>query len=67
MEMLMSNKARNTSGKFAPKLEVSRKVRSINLTDNAWQWLVTVADKAGMSQNYYLEALAAEGSNPCCR
>ncbi len=54
----MSNKARNTSGKFAPKSEVPRKVRSVNLTDDAWQWLAAVAEKAGMSRNDYLEALA---------
>jgi len=64
METAMSNKARNTSGKFAPKSEVPRKVRSVNLTDAAWQWLATIADKAGMSRNDYLEALAAEDSNP---
>jgi DNA-binding phage protein len=34
------------------------------LTDAAWQWLATIADKAGMSRNDYLEALAAEDSNP---
>jgi hypothetical protein len=54
METVMSNKARNTSGKFAPKSEVLRKVRSVNLTDDAWQWLAIVADKAGMSRNDYL-------------
>ncbi len=60
----MSNKARNTSGKFASKSEVPRKVRSVNLTDDAWQWLAAVAQKAGMSRNDYLEALAAGGSKP---
>ncbi len=64
METAIINKARNTSGKFAPKSEVPRKVRSVNLTDDAWQWLATVADKAGMSRNDYLEALATEDSNP---
>lgn len=63
METVMSNKARNTSGKFAPKSEVPRKVRSVNLTDTAWEWLATVADKAGMSRNDYLEALAS-GNRP---
>ena len=60
----MSNKVRDTLGKFVPKSEVPRKVRSVNLTDAAWQWLATIADKAGMSRNDYLEALAAEDSNP---
>ena len=59
----MINEVRDTSGKFAPKSEVPRKVRSVNLTDNAWQWLAAVAEKAGMSRNDYLEALA-EGSTP---
>ncbi|NQE38381.1 hypothetical protein E5S67_06166 [Microcoleus sp. IPMA8] len=59
----MANKARNKSGKFAPKSEVPRKIRSVNLTDTAWQWLATVADKAGMSRNDYLEALAS-GNSP---
>ncbi|MEG4812589.1 hypothetical protein QUA79_34990 [Microcoleus sp. F8-D1] len=59
----MGNKARNTSGKFAPKSEVPRKVRSVNLTDAAWQWLAAAADKAGMSRNDYLEALAS-GNSP---
>ncbi|MEG3843737.1 hypothetical protein QT986_26320, partial [Microcoleus sp. herbarium14] len=59
----MNNKARNTSGKFAAKSEVPRKVRSVNLTDDAWQWLAAVAEKAGMSRNDYLEAMA-EGSTP---
>jgi len=54
----MLNEVRDTSGKFAPKSEVPRKVRSVNLTDDAWQWLAAVAKKAGMSRNDYLEALA---------
>ncbi|WP_445250852.1 hypothetical protein, partial [Microcoleus sp. OTE_8_concoct_300] len=52
------NEVRDTSGKFAPKSEVPRKVRSVNLTDDAWQWLAAVAEKAAMSRNDYLEALA---------
>jgi hypothetical protein len=63
METAMSNKVRDTLGKFAPKSEVPRKVRSVNLTDDAWQWLAAVAEKVGMSRNDYLEALA-EGNSP---
>jgi DNA repair exonuclease SbcCD ATPase subunit len=64
----MSNKVvdtlvRDTLGKFVPKSEVPRKVRSVNLTDQAWQWLAAVAEKARMSRNDYLEALA-EGNIP---
>ncbi len=33
------------------------------MTDEAWQWLVAVAEKAGMSRNDYLEALG-EGNSP---
>src|SRR4028119_1605006 len=58
METAMLNEVRDISGKFAPKSEVPRKVRSVNLTDDAWQWLAAVAKKAGMSRNDYLEALA---------
>jgi chromosome segregation ATPase len=54
----MLNEVRDTLGKFAPKSETPRKIRSVNLTDDAWQWLATVAKKAQMSRNDYLEALA---------
>src|SRR4028118_288714 len=63
METAMLNEVRDTLGKFAPKSEVPRKVRSVNLTDDAWQWLAATAEKAGMSRNDYLEALAF-GSSP---
>lgn len=57
METAMT-KVRNTAGKFAAKSDVPRKVRSVNLTDNAWQWLAQTAEQAGISRNDYLEALA---------
>jgi hypothetical protein len=63
METVMLNEVRDTLGKFAPKSEIPRKVRSVNLTDDAWQWLAEEAQKAGMSRNDYLEVLA-EGNNP---
>jgi hypothetical protein len=63
METVMSNKARNISGKFVAKSQTPRKIRSVNLTDEAWQWLAVVAKKAGVTRNDYLEALA-ESSNP---
>jgi len=59
----MINEVRDALGQFAPKSEVPRKVRSVNLTDDAWQWLAAVAKKAGISRNDYLEALA-EGETP---
>ncbi len=55
----MSNKVRDTLGKFVFKSEAPRKIRSVNLTDDAWHWLATVAEKAGVSRNDYLEALAS--------
>jgi hypothetical protein len=58
METVMINEVRDALGQFAPKSEVPRKVRSVNLTDDAWQWLAATAEKAGMSRNDYLEALA---------
>jgi hypothetical protein len=63
METAMINEVRDALGQFAPKSEVPRKVRSVNLTDDAWQWLAAVAKKAGISRNDYLEALA-EGNSP---
>src|SRR4028118_1940123 len=63
METAMTDKPRDTSGKFAPKSETPRRIRSVNLTDDAWQWLAATAQKAGMSRNDYLEALA-EGDHP---
>jgi hypothetical protein len=63
METAMTDKPRDTSGKFAPKSEMPRRIRSVNLTDDAWQWLAAEAQKAGMSRNDYLEVLAS-GNNP---
>ena len=51
--------ARDTTGKFAVKSEAPRKVRSVNLTDAAWEWLAHTAEQAGMSRNDFLEAMAA--------
>ena len=50
--------ARDTTGKFAVKSEAPRKVRSVNLTDAAWEWLARTAEQAGMSRNDLLEAMA---------
>ncbi|MEG4409139.1 hypothetical protein [Microcoleus sp. MON2_D5] len=59
----MTNKIRNTAGKFAPKSEAPRKVRSVNLTDETWQRLAAVAEKTGKSRNDFLESLL-QGNNP---
>ena len=61
--MVVSNKVRDASGKFAPKSEARRFIRSVNLTDDAWEWLAVTAEKAGIGHNDYLEALA-QGDNP---
>ena len=50
--------ARDTTGKFAVKSETPRKIRSVNLTDAAWEWLARSAERAGMSRNDFLEAMA---------
>ncbi len=63
METVMSNKVRDASGKFAPKSEAPRKIRSVNLTDDAWEWLAATVEKAGVNRNDYLEALA-QGYSP---
>ena len=63
METAMTDKPRDASGKFAHKSETPRRIRSVNLTDDAWQWLVATAQKAGMTRNDYWEALA-EGNEP---
>jgi hypothetical protein len=59
----MSNKVRDVSGKFASKSEAPRKIRSVNLTDETWQQLATVAEKTGKSRNDFLESLL-QGNNP---
>ena len=57
METAVINEVRDTLGKFISKSELPRKVRSVNLTDETWQWPATVTETAGMSQNDYLEVL----------
>ena len=58
METAVINEVRDTLGKFISKSELPRKVRSVNLTDETWQWPATVTETAGMIQNDYLEVLA---------
>jgi hypothetical protein len=45
MGTVMDNKAGNKSGKFALKSETPRKIHLVNLTDDAWQWLVALVLK----------------------
>lgn len=44
-------------------MTMANNIRLGNLTDAAGQWLATVADEAGMSENDYLEALV-KGDTP---
>lgn len=60
---IMANNMRQTGGKFAPKSDAPRKVRSVNLTDAAWEWLARTAEQANLTRNDYLEALA-QGNPP---
>ncbi|MEG4294474.1 hypothetical protein Q5692_18700 [Microcoleus sp. C2C3] len=57
----MSNKPRNTSGKFAFKSEAPRRVRSVNLTDEDWKLLGDFGEAQGMTRNDYIEALLRKG------
>lgn len=61
--LIMANNMRQTGGKFAPKSDAPRKVRSVNLTDAAWEWLARTAEQANLTRNDYLEALA-RGNQP---
>ncbi|WP_293262804.1 MULTISPECIES: hypothetical protein [unclassified Microcoleus] len=56
----MTIKNRAQTGKFAAKSESPRKVRSVNLTDTAWQWLARTAEEAGISRNDWIEAMAGQ-------
>ncbi|WP_293305612.1 hypothetical protein [Microcoleus sp. PH2017_22_RUC_O_B] len=56
----MSIKNRAQTGKFATKSQTPRKVRSVNLTDAAWQWLARTAATTGLSRNDWIEAMAGQ-------
>ncbi len=55
----MAEQDRNEHGKFLAKGEAMRAVRSIRLTDAAWEALGDRADEQDMSRADYLEALTA--------
>lgn len=54
----MSTFARGDSGRFTYKSDEPRKVRSVNLTDSAWQWLADAGEANDMSRNDFLETLS---------
>jgi hypothetical protein len=53
------------ASQFVPKSEVSRKVRSVNLTDEAWKFLGDFGEAQGMTLNDYIEALLQRGIPDC--
>ena len=54
----MSTFARGDSGRFIYKSDEPHKVRSVNLTDSAWQWLADAGEANDMSRNDFLETLS---------
>jgi hypothetical protein len=60
------SKNKHISGKFSPKSKTSRKICSVNLTDETWQQLAAVAEKTGKSRNDFLQSLL-QGKNPFIR
>ena len=52
---------RTEQGKFAPKSEEYRQVRSIRLTDKTWQKIGFVADKRCITRADLIEQMAEDG------
>lgn len=52
---------RTEQGKFAPKSEEYRQVRSIRLTDTAWQKLGFAAEKRRITRADLIEQMAEDG------
>jgi predicted DNA-binding ribbon-helix-helix protein len=57
----MVDQERTESGKFAPKSDEPRHVRSIRVTDSAWEVLGAVAAQRGITRADLLEELVKEG------
>jgi len=53
----MSNQERQNNGKFAPKSDTARQVRSIRLTDRAWNRLGELADLRSITRADLIESL----------
>jgi hypothetical protein len=60
----MTSFARGHFGRFTNKSDEPRKVRSVNLTDAAWDFLLRVGEDNGMSRNDFLETLAQRQQYP---
>jgi hypothetical protein len=57
----MSEQGRTEGGKFAPKSDEPRHVRSIRLTDTAWKVLGEAAEQRSITRADLLEKLIDEG------
>lgn len=57
----MNNQSRNESGKFAAKSNENRQVRSIRLTDSAWDKLGQLALERGITRADLLEEWMIDG------
>jgi chromosome segregation ATPase len=53
------------ASQVVPKSEAPRKVRSVNLTDEAWKFLGDFGEAQGMTLNDYIEALLQRGIPDC--
>ena len=57
----MAEQGRTSGGKFAPKSEEHRRVRSIRLTDSTWEVLGAIATQRGITRADLLEGLVEGG------
>lgn len=57
----MAERCRNTSGKFTQKSDEARKVRSIRLTDGAWDELGRMAGEQDITRADLIEQLIEKG------
>lgn len=57
----MLNQERSEGGKFAPKSEKPRQVRSIRVTDEAWERLGVIAKSRRITRADLLEEAVEEG------
>lgn len=55
---------RNEQGKFIPKSDAERKVRSIRATDRTWDDFGFLADQRRITRADLLELLASSGGGP---
>lgn len=68
----MNNQSRNESGKFAAKSNENRQVRSIRLTDPAWDKLGQLASERGITradllEQWMIDGLPVHSQNDSCK